>query len=283
MASSSGPPLVTLDNFEEHVPRPINSPRSLEACLRLGVDPLDLVARDVESFLTKGTERALAEMQQQHFERRRKGAACGDTTRGPGAAGPSGAAWRGPARERVARVRASQAPAATLTPESRSLPAHTEKLRLVREERRLLGRAPEAGARGTTAAGSSAGDGVGGLVTVQAARNSELSAQLALLLPSEIVKAGVGGVPVAAAGKPPAASPGARGQEGATITLATGQTVDMKADEVELLRRVRLRSRERPRRARAADPALRRRARNPRRRSGSRCCSRSKTARWRSS
>lgn len=64
---------ISLDNYEQFLPRPINSPRSLEACLRQGVDPKELVPHRVEDFMEQGTEREFAEMQHQHFERKRKG------------------------------------------------------------------------------------------------------------------------------------------------------------------------------------------------------------------
>lgn len=64
---------ISLDNYEQFLPRPINSPRSLEACLRQGVDPKELVPHHVEDFMEQGMEREFAEMQHQHFERKRKG------------------------------------------------------------------------------------------------------------------------------------------------------------------------------------------------------------------
>lgn len=46
-AKTTGVPLVTLENFMQHLPEPLNSPRSLEACLRQGIDPQELVPRYV--------------------------------------------------------------------------------------------------------------------------------------------------------------------------------------------------------------------------------------------
>ena len=45
--------LITLDNFLQDGGRPnkINSPRSLEACLRQGIDPSELIPLKMEVFI----------------------------------------------------------------------------------------------------------------------------------------------------------------------------------------------------------------------------------------
>jgi len=66
---------ISLDTFDERggaVP-PLSSPRSLEACLRHGVDPDDLVFKQYEDFRESGQG---TDVQRERFERheaRRKG------------------------------------------------------------------------------------------------------------------------------------------------------------------------------------------------------------------
>ena len=43
--AASAAELVTIENFEEKAPARVNSPRTLEACLRQGVKPEELMPR----------------------------------------------------------------------------------------------------------------------------------------------------------------------------------------------------------------------------------------------
>ena len=63
---------VTLENFEElgrnHV---INSPRSIEACLRLGLDTADMVPKSVDDFKGRFIPDSVAQVKWEHSEQRR--------------------------------------------------------------------------------------------------------------------------------------------------------------------------------------------------------------------
>ena len=69
--------LITLDNFlqEDGRPRKINSPRSLEACLRQGIDPSELRPLKLEVFIEEENEltglRDVAVAKYEHYEERR--------------------------------------------------------------------------------------------------------------------------------------------------------------------------------------------------------------------
>ena len=61
---------ITLENFQASQ-KPINSPRSLEACLRQGVDPAQLVPKPF--VVPKGKPEVVAKTEHEHYERRRVG------------------------------------------------------------------------------------------------------------------------------------------------------------------------------------------------------------------
>ena len=64
--------IYTIHSFED-AGRAINSPRSLEACLRVGIDPSELVPRTLKSFAKKGLEEDFVQKLHGNFERKRKG------------------------------------------------------------------------------------------------------------------------------------------------------------------------------------------------------------------
>ena len=64
--------LVTLDNVEELGRNfVINSPRSLESCLRLGLDTSELVAKDLNTFRQKFIPESVTMIKYNHYEQRR--------------------------------------------------------------------------------------------------------------------------------------------------------------------------------------------------------------------
>ena len=66
---------VNIDNFldEENEQRRINSPRTLEACLRSGVDPAELYPKDLEEFDQPRQLPAVTALMYDHYEERRTG------------------------------------------------------------------------------------------------------------------------------------------------------------------------------------------------------------------
>lgn len=65
--------LNSVDNFlEGGVVHEINSPRTLEACLRLGLDPAELAPKNENKFKTKDLPPELVKVKYDHFERKRK-------------------------------------------------------------------------------------------------------------------------------------------------------------------------------------------------------------------
>ena len=67
--------LISIENFEdgENV-REINSPRSLEACLRAGFDPKELYPKPRSSFRSKTLTKEMIDIKYETFEKKRKGA-----------------------------------------------------------------------------------------------------------------------------------------------------------------------------------------------------------------
>jgi len=60
---------LNFEDGEEH--REINSPRTLEACLRVGVDPSELDAKERGEFFAKGLNKDMVSMKYQSYERKR--------------------------------------------------------------------------------------------------------------------------------------------------------------------------------------------------------------------
>ena len=64
---------INIDNFEvgdsRHV---INSPRTMEACLRVGVDPSELYARKRGEFAGSGLAKEMVKIKYQSFEKKRQ-------------------------------------------------------------------------------------------------------------------------------------------------------------------------------------------------------------------
>jgi len=61
-------------NFEDGgVAREINSPRSLEACLRAGLDPLELIPKSKKEFYKKDLTEEMVTVKFESFEKKRRG------------------------------------------------------------------------------------------------------------------------------------------------------------------------------------------------------------------
>lgn len=66
--------LISIDNFEDgENTREINSPRSLEACLRAGLDPSQLYPKSREAFVSKKLTKEMIDVKYDHFEKKRQG------------------------------------------------------------------------------------------------------------------------------------------------------------------------------------------------------------------
>lgn len=66
---------MSIDNFTDHPGKPIDSPRTLEACLRCGVDTAELYPQPVDAFKASAQEVfALTKIKYDHFEEKRQGA-----------------------------------------------------------------------------------------------------------------------------------------------------------------------------------------------------------------
>lgn len=67
--------LFSIENFEEGGGkyREINSPRSLEACLRSGLDPAELCPRSKEYFRSKKLTEEMLRIKYETFENKRQG------------------------------------------------------------------------------------------------------------------------------------------------------------------------------------------------------------------
>jgi hypothetical protein len=63
----------SLENFDEYNIEPplLTSPRSLEACLRQGLQPEELVFRYFDSFQEQGAASDLQEIRWKHYEKKR--------------------------------------------------------------------------------------------------------------------------------------------------------------------------------------------------------------------
>ncbi len=68
--------LITILNFEEYHPVEINSPRTLEACLRCGYEPTELITKQKKYFNSKDLNEEMITMKYEAFERKRKGESC---------------------------------------------------------------------------------------------------------------------------------------------------------------------------------------------------------------
>lgn len=65
--------IITIENFEDggNV-REINSPRTLEACLRSGLDPRELAPKPRGAFASKDLTKAMIDAKIQMFEKKRR-------------------------------------------------------------------------------------------------------------------------------------------------------------------------------------------------------------------
>jgi hypothetical protein len=65
--------IIDVSNFEAgEETRQINSPRTLESCLRQGIDPSELYPRDRGSFHQKGMSKDQLDLKYTNFERKRQ-------------------------------------------------------------------------------------------------------------------------------------------------------------------------------------------------------------------
>ena len=66
--------LISVENFEDgETAREINSPRSLESCLRSGLDPSELFPKPYEKFISKKLTKEMVEIKYENFEKKRRG------------------------------------------------------------------------------------------------------------------------------------------------------------------------------------------------------------------
>jgi hypothetical protein len=65
--------LVTIHNFESADAAEINSPRTLEACLRSGIDPQELYYKSKKAFKVKGMEDKFTDIKYEAHEKKRQG------------------------------------------------------------------------------------------------------------------------------------------------------------------------------------------------------------------
>ena len=67
--------LISIDNFEENGKsyREINSPRTLEACLRSGLDPSELYPKPFNAIAEKKMSKEMKEIKANAFENKRRG------------------------------------------------------------------------------------------------------------------------------------------------------------------------------------------------------------------
>jgi hypothetical protein len=66
--------LISIVNFDDSGEGPeINSPRSLEACLRSGYDPKELMAKKKTFFKGRGITDEMLEIKYEQFEKKRAG------------------------------------------------------------------------------------------------------------------------------------------------------------------------------------------------------------------
>ncbi len=66
--------LYNVNTFEQGATfRPINSPRSLEACLRSGLDPSELLPIPREDFVSSNLTEEMIDIKYESHERKRKG------------------------------------------------------------------------------------------------------------------------------------------------------------------------------------------------------------------
>ncbi len=67
-------PLISILNFEEKgLYREINSPRTLEACLRTGIDPSELVPKNHKMFKKRNLTEEMIQIKAQSDEKKRLG------------------------------------------------------------------------------------------------------------------------------------------------------------------------------------------------------------------
>jgi hypothetical protein len=65
--------LITILNFEDYPNHEINSPRTLEACLRCGYEPNELLPKNKKFFSSRDLTDEMVTLKYQTFERKRKG------------------------------------------------------------------------------------------------------------------------------------------------------------------------------------------------------------------
>lgn len=67
--------LISIQNFESagSFRTEINSPRTLEACLRVGIDPQELYHRPKKSFHSKELTEQMLDIKYRAFEKKRNG------------------------------------------------------------------------------------------------------------------------------------------------------------------------------------------------------------------
>jgi hypothetical protein len=67
--------VISIENFEESsgTYRDINSPRTLESCLRCGLDPAELYPKSRSFFVSKELTKEMVDIKRETFEKKRYG------------------------------------------------------------------------------------------------------------------------------------------------------------------------------------------------------------------
>jgi hypothetical protein len=66
--------VFSIENFDHNGEyRELNSPRTLEACLRTGLDPSEVFPRAPKEFATKGLAKQMVDIKAANFEKKRIG------------------------------------------------------------------------------------------------------------------------------------------------------------------------------------------------------------------
>ena len=66
--------LISVENFEDgDITREINSPRSLESCLRTGLDPSELHPKSFDKLGSRHLRQEMIDIKHDYFEKKRRG------------------------------------------------------------------------------------------------------------------------------------------------------------------------------------------------------------------
>ena len=66
--------LVSIENFVDgEIVRELNSPRTLEACLRAGLDPSELYPKSLDAFKSKRLTSEMVALKLENYDKKRRG------------------------------------------------------------------------------------------------------------------------------------------------------------------------------------------------------------------